>query len=66
MRSASTPDVGIFSFPNKLATEERPFSWSQVEAAGADFLGALYHLVNANEVDYLLPSISTFSNIIES
>ena len=53
MRSISTPDVGIFSFPNMLVTDERPFSWIEVEAAGADFLGALYRLVQMNEVGYL-------------
>jgi hypothetical protein len=47
----SAPDIGLFSVPNELATDDQAFSWARVETAGADFLGALNSLIEVNEVD---------------
>jgi hypothetical protein len=48
----SAPDIGLFSFPNGLATDDEAFSWARVETGGADFLGALNSLIEVNEVDH--------------
>jgi hypothetical protein len=50
IKPESAPDVGIFAFHNKLAWEKKDLIWTQVEAQGAEFLGALYRLVQLNEV----------------
>jgi hypothetical protein len=46
----SAPDAGIFAFSNELITDDGTFRWSQVEKQGATFLGALYSLIQDNDV----------------
>ena len=48
----SAPDIGVFSFPNELSTDDYVFSQARVEAAGADFLLALDRLIQVNEVNH--------------
>lgn len=55
MQADSAPDVGIFSFPNGLVTEDQGFSWQMVEKAGADFLGALERFIESNQVGFFSP-----------
>ncbi|KAH8821382.1 NB-ARC and TPR domain protein [Xylogone sp. PMI_703] len=51
IEAESAPDIGLFSFPNELATEDQAFSWERVETAGADFLAALESHIEVNELD---------------
>lgn len=55
MRAESAPDVGIFSFPNELVTEDQGFSWETVETAGAGFLRALESFIEENEEGIFTP-----------
>jgi hypothetical protein len=59
MQAESAPDIGIFSFPNELVTEDQGFSWAMVETAGAGFLRALERFIEENEVSLFTPLTSS-------
>lgn len=61
MQADSAPDVGIFSFPNELVTEDQGFSWEMVETAGAGFLGALERFIESNQVGLFAPLTSSLN-----